>query len=283
MAKLLLAGKTVLLTGASSGIGLEMAKLLGPKVGRLILVARRVDRLEQLKAQLLTTTPSLTVDLLPCDLADLAAVDAMCDRLAADKTHVDVLINNAGIGDIGLFEMSDTKKTLFMIRLNCESLMVLTRRLLPAMVERRSGGVLNVSSGFGLAFLPGMAAYIGSKHFVTGFTEALRAELRGTGVVVTQSCPGPVKSEFADNIGNFTGQEAPGFIEIDALTCARQSLAAFESGRAMIIPGFVIWIVMLISGMTPRFISRFVVSLLAGPLRQKQLAAAQSASPAAKT
>lgn len=276
MAKLQLAGKTVLLTGASSGIGFEMAKLLGPKVGRLILVARRVDRLEALKAELLAKTASLTVDLLPCDLADLAAVDAMCDRLAADATHVDVLINNAGIGDLGLFEMSDTKKTLFMIRLNCESLVVLTRRLLPGMVERKAGGVLNISSGFGLAFLPGMAGYIGSKHFVTGFTESLHTELRGTGVVVTQSCPGPVKSEFADNVGNFTGQNAPSLIEIDALTCARQTLAAFEAGRAMIIPGFVIWVVMMMNAWTPRFLTRFFVSLLAGPLRKKQLEAAKT-------
>ena len=276
--KLKLQGSTVLLTGASSGIGLEMARQLAPKVARLILVARRVDKLEQLRAELIQQTPALRVDLEPCDLADLPSVDALCDKIAADDTLVDVLINNAGVGDLGLFERSDMKKILFLIRLNCESPLLLTRRLLPGMIERRKGGVLNVSSGFGLAVLPGMAAYIGSKHFMTGFTEALRLEAAGTGVVITQSCPGPVRSEFADHIGNFTGQQAPGIVEIDASTCARQSLAAFERGRALFIPGFVIWLVMLSNAITPRWIKRLIMWPLSRALRRKQLAA-QASTP----
>ncbi len=271
--KLVLQGTTTLLTGASAGIGHELAKLLAPKVARLILVARRVDRLEQLKQELTTRHPQLRVDLEPCDLADLAAVAALCDRLAAAGTEVDVLINNAGVGDLGLFERCDLEKQLFMIRLNCESPIVLTRRLLPGMIARRRGGVLNISSGFGLAFLPGMAGYIGSKHFMTGFTESLRCEAAGTGVVITQSCPGPVRSEFADNVGNFTGQNPPGIVEIDALTCARQSLAAFERGRALIVPGFVIWLLMLLNALTPRFVQRLAYWPLARLLRKKQLAA----------
>lgn len=271
--KLALQGTTTLLTGASAGIGHELAKLLAPKVARLILVARRVDRLEQLKQQLVGQYPQLKVDLEPCDLADLAAVAALCDRLAAAGTEVDVLINNAGVGDLGLFERSDLDKQLFLIRLNCESPLILTRRLLPGMIARRRGGVLNISSGFGMAFLPGMASYIGSKHFMTGFTESLRSETTGTGVVITQSCPGPVRSEFADNIGNFTGQNAPSIVEIDAQTCARQSLAAFERGRALIIPGFVIWVLLLMNALTPRFVLRLVFWPLARLLRKKQLAA----------
>jgi len=260
----------VLLTGASAGIGNEMAKQLAPEVGRLILVARRVDRLEHLKAELCAKHSQLRVDLEPCDLADLDAVRALCDKLAA--TEIDILINNAGVGDLGLFELSDETKTLFMIRLNCESLVLLTRRMLPGMVARNRGGVLNISSGFGLATLPGMAAYIGSKHFVTGFTESLHMELAHTNVVVTQSCPGPVRSEFAEHIGNFTDQKAPGIVEIDAATCARQSLAAFRRGRALIIPGFVIWLLMLLNAASPRWLVRLVMRPLSGLLRRKQLA-----------
>jgi len=269
--RLVLTGSTVLLTGASAGIGNEMARLLGPKVARLILVARRVDKLAELKTELQTKNPSLRVDLEPCDLSDLAAVTALCDKL--EPENIDVLINNAGVGDLGLFERCDLEKQLFMIRLNCESLVILCRRMLPGMVARRRGGILNIASGFGLAVTPGMAGYIGSKHFVTGFTDSLRMEMSGTGVIVTQSCPGPVRSEFADNIGNFTGQDAPGIVEIAALTCAKQSLAAFERGRAMVIPGFVIWLVMLFNAASPRWLIRLVMGPIGKALRRKQLAA----------
>ncbi len=264
------AGSTVLLTGASAGIGNEMAKMLAPKVQRLILVARRVDRLEQLKTELTAKHPALIVTLEPCDLADLDAVGALCDKLAG--TEIDILINNAGVGDLGMFELSDEQKTQFMIRLNCQSLVLLTRRMLPGMVKRNRGGILNISSGFGLAVTPGMAAYIATKHFVTGFTESLHMELAGTNVVVTQVCPGPVRSEFAGHLGNFTEQKAPGFVEIDAATCARQSLSAFARGRAMFVPGFVIWLIMLMNAATPRWLLRLVMHPLARLLRRKQLA-----------
>src|SRR6185369_4783177 len=122
---------------------------------------------------------------------------------------------------------------------------------LPGMVSRDRGGVLNVSSGFGLGVMPAFAAYIGTKHYVTGFTEGLYADLAGTRVTVTQVCPGPVATEFEDNVDNFTGMKPPAFIEITAEHCARAAVRGFDRRRAMIIPGFWMKLVMLSSDLTP--------------------------------
>jgi uncharacterized protein len=265
----LLDGSTVLLTGASSGIGRVMARLLGPRVGKLILVARRVDRLQSLETELRAENTALTVELRPCDLVDLAAVNKLLDDLAA--TDVDVLINNAGTGDLGVFDRADWKKTETMLHLNVTSLALLTHRLVAPMVARGRGGVLNISSGFGLVFSPGMAAYIGSKHFVTGFTESLRLDLLGTGVTVTQVCPGPVATEFEENVGNFTGLK-PTLVEISAERCARAALRGFERGRAMVMPGVAIRFVMWLAALTPRWGLRLFWSPFARALRKKQLA-----------
>ncbi len=196
-------GGTVLITGASSGIGLELARKLAPRARALVLVARRAERLEELKSELSARHSSLVVRTEPCDLSDPDAVDALSGRLLEDFGAVDVLVNNAGAGLQGLYEKSDWDRIYGLIRLNVMALALLTRRLIPAMVARRKGGVLNINSGAGVAIMPGMAAYVGAKHFVTGFTETLRAELDGAGVAVSQAPPCPVETGFdeAANIG----------------------------------------------------------------------------------
>lgn len=263
-------GSVVMVTGASSGLGREFARLLAPRVRTLVLVARRVDRLEALRDELTATRPALSVVLAPCDLVDRAATDAMLDAVARDVGAVDVLVNNAGMGDMGLFERSSWDKTRQMLAINVDALCHLTRRLLPGMVERRRGGVLNVSSGFGLQFMPGFAAYAGTKHFVTGFTESLRLEARRTGVVVSQVCPGPVATEFEEVAGNFTGQKVPGFIELDAPTCARAALAGFERDRALVVPGLAMKVVMALGAATPRWVLRLLYGPVAARLRALQ-------------
>ena len=185
-------GGTVLITGASAGIGLELARQLAPRARALVLVARRAERLEGLKDELSAKHPGLVVRTEPCDLTDPNAVDALSGHQLEDFGAIDVLVNNAGAGIQGLYEKSDWERIYSLIRLNVVALALLTRRLVPAMVARHRGGVLNMNSGAGVAIMPGMAAYVGSKHFVTGFTETLRAELDGTGVVVSQALPGPV-------------------------------------------------------------------------------------------
>lgn len=249
-------GGSVLITGASSGIGLEMARELAPRARTLILVARRMERLEELKSELATRYPDLTVRTEPCDLSDPDAVEALSSRLLKGFGAVDVLVNNAGAGLEGLYEESDWDKVYGLIRLNVVALTLLTRRLIPAMVKRRRGGILNISSGAGVAIMPSMATYVGTKHFVTGFTETLRAELDGTGVVVSQALPGPVETGFdeAANIGPPSLMDR--IFRISASHCAEEVIQGFEKGRPMIFPGSAYRTAMTLQGIVPRGLQR---------------------------
>ncbi|MEO7092863.1 MAG: SDR family NAD(P)-dependent oxidoreductase [Polyangiales bacterium] len=265
-------GGVVLVTGASSGIGRELAMLIGPRAKAIVLAARRKDRLLELSRELQARTPHLQVLACAVDVTDQKAVDAMLEEITAAHGPVDVLVNNAGFGDLGVFDLTEWKRTEQMIALNVTSLAYLTHRVLPGMVARGRGGILNISSGFGLTFSPGLSGYVGTKHFVTGFTECLRLDLTGTGVMVTQSCPGPVQTEFADNIGNFTGAEVPKILEISAAHCARASLEAFDEGRALVVPGALMKVLVWIGVQTPRAITRFFYRPAARMLRKKQQA-----------
>ena len=271
---------TVLITGASSGIGRSLARLIAPRARVLALVARRHDRLEALRDELVAAHPKLSVKLLPCDLADVAQTERLVDAIATQVGTVDVLINNAGVGDFGVFDRVSWSRTQEMIALNVTSLVLLTHRLVPAMVARGHGGVLNVSSGYGLGFTPGFAAYIGSKHFVTGFTEGLRLDLTGTGVVVTQVCPGPVKTEFADRVGYPGGKDlVPGFVYQREEDCAQEALDGFLDERALVITGWVMKVAWFFMGLTPRFIQRAVQLGFARMVRQQALAAGDEPPP----
>jgi hypothetical protein len=262
----------VLLTGASSGIGLEMARLIATRwkqAKALALVARRVERLEKLRDELKGLNPALEVHLLPCDLSDMAATARLPDQAIAAMGRVDVLINNAGIGDFALFDRSNEKKMTDMLLLNVNGVVLLTQRLVRPMVERGRGGILNVSSGYGLGFTPGLAGYIGSKHFITGFTESMRLDLSGTGVVVSQVCPGPVSTEFNANTGEGVDEMVPKFVSQKASACALASLRGFERGRALILSGWVMRLVVVILAITPRFIQRLAQGWLARRWRRK--------------
>ncbi len=264
-------GSVTLVTGASSGIGGELARLFAARARKLWLVARRRERLDALAGELRDEHEGLEVAVEACDLGDRAALAALCDRLVA-AGGVDILVNNAGVGDIGMFDLSAWDKNEQMLELNVRALTYLTHRLVPGMVHKRKGGVLNVSSGFGLTFMPGFGVYIGTKHFVTGFSESLRLDLAPMGVVVTQVCPGPVATEFEENAGNFTGLSA-GTAEISAERCARAAFAGFERGRAMVIPGTLIRVMMWLAALTPRFLHRLLYRPGSSWMRQKQVAA----------
>lgn len=268
-----LVGGVVLVTGASSGIGRELAIEIAPHAKSIALVARRKDRLDQLAAQLEKSKPGLKAFAVECDLADLAACDRMLETVEKELGPIDVVVNNAGFGDLGVFDKADWKKTKQMIDLNVTALVYLTHKLIGGMIARDRGGVLNVSSGFGLTFAPGGSVYVGTKHFVTGFTECVRLDVAGLNVVVTQVCPGPVTTEFNDNIGNFTGQEPPKFVTVTARQVAKGSIRAFLKKKAMYIPGF--WMKLLIPlGMhTPRWLLRFLYGFGGKVLRKKQLSA----------
>lgn len=259
-------GARAVVTGASSGIGAEFARLLAPRVAQLVLVARRVDRLEALAGELRQAHPALQVTVLPCDLADPEAVKALGPRLG----EVDVLVNNAGAGDAGFFEDIAWEKVERLVALNALAPAWLLRHLLPGMVARRRGGVLNVSSGFGLTSLPSFGTYVATKHFLSGLTEAVRAEVAGTGVVVTQSCPGPVASEFEAVLEAPLHVTAPGFLVISAAQCARESLAAFERGAAFVVPSLRMRLVTWVVGATPRWLLQRVQAGLGRRLRAKR-------------
>lgn len=254
-------------TGASSGIGVELARLLAPRVKVLVLVARRQERLEALAQELREQVQRTEIEVAPADLSRPEEVEALCAHLLDEHGGVDILVNNAGLGDFDLFERCDPAKLQTMLGVNMVGLTLLTRRLLPGMVARGRGGVLNISSSFGLTWMPFFSAYLGTKHYVTAFSEALRCELGGTGVVVTQVCPGPVATEFEERAGNKTFQEVPGFLQISAERCAEASLAAFERGRALVVPGLGMKVVAFAGSWTPRWLLRLVMGGLGRYLR----------------
>ena len=275
-------GATVLLTGASSGIGLSLARLFAKRAGRLVLVARRKERLLALAEELRSAHPSLDVRVEPADLSVPDEAEKLVARLLAQGVVIDVLVNNAGVGLMGMFDRADARKIRQMIDLNVTSLVALTHACVKGMVERGRGGILNVSSGAGLTLMPGFAAYVGTKHFVTGFSEALRCDLAGTGVTVTQVCPGPVATEFEETAGNFTGVKVPGFVELSADDCARSAFEAFVAGKALVVPGLVMKLVMAWVSAQPRWFVRFYTSIAAKIVRKKELAARGPAPAAAE-
>lgn len=227
---------TVLITGASSGIGRALALRVCPEAREVILVARRTDRLEALAQELVAARVGLQVHIETCDLADLGQVEAMCDRVLA-RGDVDVLINNAGFGDRAFLEESDWTKLHRMVAVNVTALAYLTRRFVEGMVQRGDGGIMNVGSVLGRTTQPSAAMYAGTKHFVWGFCEALRAEVASAGVTVTEVCPGPVSTEFRMVAGTRAGVSSPSFMQIDAGRCADEALLAFRRGHAVVFPG----------------------------------------------
>lgn len=229
----------VMITGASSGIGSELALQFAPRAQALVLVARRAERLDKLRDDLLVRHPHLKVVVLAADLADEAEIAALLPRVAEQAGPIDVLVNCAGLGYSALIDRAEWTRTRQVLQTNVLAVAQLTSALVPGMVSRGHGGVLNIGSGAGLTVLPCAAGYVGSKHFVAGFSEALRADLAGTGVVVTQVCPGPVHSEFDGVAGSAEGMIGglPNTIRISAAQCAREAVAAFERGDARVFPG----------------------------------------------
>jgi hypothetical protein len=248
----------VLITGASAGIGRELAVQLAPRARVLILLARRAGRLEELRTSLLAQHPRLQVVTLPVDLSDENDVDRALTEAGDQAGAVDILVNNAGVGDQALADQADWARVRNVLRTNVLSVAQLTTALVPAMVERRRGGVLNMGSGAGLTVMPAAAAYSASKHFMDGYSESLRADLAGTGVMITQVCPGPVDSEFdqvAGSAGGMTGGP-PQFLRISAAQCAHEALAGFDRGVPLVFPGRAYRMAMRALPLLPREVSR---------------------------
>ena len=233
-----------LVTGASSGIGAEFAKQLSAGGYEVIMVARRSELMERLAEEL----PG-PAHVIACDLANDAA--ALAGKVAELDRQVDVLVNNAGFGTHGRFAEIDPAREAEEVRLNCETLVTLTHAFLPGMIARGSGGVITVASTAGMQPLPYEATYSATKAFARTFSDALSAELRGTGVQVLCVNPGPVPTEWQEVAGYEPGYLPPVPGKITAAQVARESLEAFERGRRTIIPGFVIRWYMRINSPAP--------------------------------
>ena len=187
--------KTALITGASGGIGMELARIHASKGDNLVLVARSKDKLDALKSEL-EKQFGISVYNIGKDLTKNDAAKAIFDELSVQKIRVDYLINNAGFGDFGLFADSNWEKQSEMINLNVLALTYLTRLFLPDMIKNKFGKILNIAST--AAFQPGatMSVYFATKAFVLSFSEAIANELKGSGVTVTVLCPGATESGF---------------------------------------------------------------------------------------
>jgi uncharacterized protein len=252
-----------LITGASAGIGREFARQLGGRVKSLILIARREQSLKELRDDINQHYANVAISVRTTDLADLVQVKELLAWLDRERIDVDLLINNAGVGDSGEFATSDPSRNEQMILVNILALTTLTRHLLPRMIARGRGGILNVSSSAGFLPIPDFAVYAATKAYVTSFSEALRMELRGTGVSVSALCPGPVHTEFQE-VATRPGvrpDTGPGFVFAPVKQVVGDALAALEADRALVIPGFPMKVGILLVRITPmpvlRLLSKF--------------------------
>lgn len=242
--------RTAVVTGASSGIGAEIARCLHERGHHVTLVARSADRLEALAAELSPDT-----DVLVADLADRATRAALPGRVAANGRVVDVLVNNAGFSTMGPVSASDPEVEMGMIEVDVVAVADLCSRLLPGMVERGRGAVLNVASTAAFQPLPGQAGYGAGKAFVLSYTQSLAGELKGTGVTATALCPGPVDTGFGERAG-FTKEDAeaalPSFMWISAADVARAGVDGMDKGRMVVIPGPANRVAAALAQVTPR-------------------------------
>jgi len=256
-------GCNALITGASAGLGRQFARQLAGRARSLVLVARREQRLNELRDELMQQNPNLSVHTHRTDLANPSELEELITWLEREKIDVDLLINNAGFGDLGPFATSDLNRNEQIMLVNIVALTSLTRRLLPGMIARKCGAILNVSSSAGFLPIPGFAVYAATKAYVTSFSEALRAELRGTGVSVCALCPGPVHTEFQEVAKRPGGHSegGPEFVHVSVEQVVRDALAALEADRPLVIPGLAMKLGMFLVRITPmpilRFVSRF--------------------------
>lgn len=228
---------TALITGASAGIGAAFARELASRRANLILVARSQDKLEQL-ADALKNQYQIQVDVIVQDLTAPDATETIFQTVVQRGRSVDLLINNAGIGDYGDFAESDREFQLKIVQLNIATIVDLTHRFLPGMRQRRTGGVINLSSVAGFQSMPYFSIYAASKAFVLSFSEALWAENRSYGVHVLAVCPGPAGVKFFEQAG-FPPLlvDVVSRVDTPVETVVRDALKAFEKRESIVIPG----------------------------------------------
>lgn len=256
-------GGWAVITGASSGLGAVFAERLAERGMPLVLAGRDPARLEQVRQRVELAAPGLDVDVVVGDLSAGEGVEGLIDALG--HRRVDVLVNNAGFGTHGRVAEIDASREHELVAVNVDALVQLTHAVLPGMVARGRGGILNVAST--IAFQPGpyQATYGASKAFVLSFSQALRAETKGSGVAVTALCPGPTQTGFVDALGAdvsgvavYKNLAAPGPV-VDA------GLRGLDRGRAVVIPGWRNWLMANVARYSPASISTAVSERMLRP------------------
>jgi short-subunit dehydrogenase len=254
--------RTCLVTGASSGIGVELARRLAARGLGVTLVARRVDRLQAL-ADELSEEHGIAAHVAAADLSDHDDRKRLVSQVGELGVSVDVLVNNAGFSTTGPVHRSDVDREVAMIRTDVEAVAALCSLFVPGMVERGRGAVLNVASTAAFQPLPGQAGYGASKAFVLSYSHALRAELSRTGVSVTVLCPGPVKTEFGEAAGfdpDEADQALPKIMWRTAEEVAEAAIDGLAGGRRVVIPGAANRLTAYLAPVTPK---RVLLPLLA--------------------
>ena len=245
---------TCLITGASAGIGAEIARELAKRGHGVTLVARRKDRLDAL-ADELSSKHGIKADTVACDLSSATGRGRMLKTVNGRVRDVDVLVNNAGFGTGGLFQELDADTELSMVRTNVEAVVHLCTAFVPGMIERGHGAILNVASLAAFMPVPRQATYGASKAFVLSFSDAISADLRGTGVSVTSLCPGPVPTEFGD-VADIDEKlmDIPG-VSVSPEDTAAAAVEGMEKGRRVVLPGAATKASALAGRLTPRFVA----------------------------
>jgi short-subunit dehydrogenase len=244
---------TALITGASSGIGEELARYFSNQGFDLIITARREANLQTLASEL-----SGNVTVISCDLADPAGVDTLVNAIS--EHTVDVLVNNAGIAYSGNFQDQTEDRILNLINLNIVALTRLTHRLLPGMIERGMGRILNVASVASFQPVPSLAAYAASKAYVLSLSESMSEELRGTGVSVTALCPGLTKTALLDEVQGF---DVPMGIASSPADVAREGYEALMAKEVIRVPGIANQAALAWAKHQPRWVVRGIGGLMA--------------------
>jgi short-subunit dehydrogenase len=255
--------QTVLITGASGGIGYELAKLFARDHHNLVLVARSADKLAQVAKEL--QAHGVTVKTIALDLAEPPAPKFLFDQLRREGIAINILINNAGFGALGEFAEMPEEEIGGQIDLNIKALTALTRLFLPPMVKRRGGRIMNVASTAGFQPGPLMAVYYATKAYVISFSEAIANELRHSGVTVTCFCPGATNTGFAKRAGNDQSRVFKQFGAMSAEKVALDGYRAVMEGRTLAISGMQNWLV----AQSTRFAPRKVVTALSRWVSEK--------------
>ncbi len=254
-----MAKPVALVTGASAGLGAEFARQISARGRALVLAARRKERLDALAAELGNTRA------VEIDLGEPGATDRLMANIAEHDEAVEILINNAGFGIIGAVACNDPQRLRQMLDVNVGALTELTRAVIPAMLKRGSGSILNVASTAAFQSCPGFAGYGATKAYVLSFTDALHEELRGTGIRVTALCPGPTRTEFGEVAGLKNNKLAEAFdkMAMDPASVVRMGLDALERNRAVRVTGAL----NKIGATATRFLPRSLLRRIAGAIK----------------